>query len=202
VRKALENINIVNLSFSDELPVTPLHWLIADSIESITLECTKGGMKIFDNPFGVLTNNPPFDFHLTNINNYMGLHEGFSENKLSSKLEFENYSLGLGAMGLPGDYSSASRFVRAVFVKEKSVCEDNEKSAVNQFFHILQSVAMPKGCVMTASGEYEYTRYSSCCNTDTLTYYYTTYEDMSVKAVELHSIDLSIDRLMVVSDEL
>ena len=98
-------------------------------------------------------------------------------------------------------YSSASRFVRAVFVKEKSVCEASETSAVNQFFHILQSVAMPKGCVMTASGEYEYTRYSSCCNTDTQTYYYITYEDMSVKAVELHSMDLELDKLKVISDE-
>ena len=186
-RRLLENVNVINLSFSEELPVSPLHWLIADKTGSIVLECTEAGMKIYDNPFGVLTNNPTFDFHLTNINNYMHLHEGAAENRLSSA-SLSNYSLGMGAIGLPGDFSSASRFVKAVFVKEKSRCGEDEKSAVNQFFHILQSVAMPRGCVMIPSGEYEYTRYSSCC-TDEGVYYCTTYESMGLQRVDMNSSD-------------
>ncbi len=188
-RQLLERINLVNLSFSDEFPVSPLHWMISDAQESFTLECTEAGMKIYDNPFGVLTNNPTFDYHLMNLNNYMGLHEGAAPNRLSPPSPLTNYSLGMGALGLPGDFSSASRFVKAVFVKEKSFCGESEKSAVNQFFHILQAVAMPRGCVMVPSGEYEYTRYSSCC-TDTGIYYYTTYENMNIRSVDMHSADL------------
>ena len=171
--------------------MSPLHWIISDKEKSVTLECTKSGMKIYDNPFGVLTNNPAFDFHITNINNYQALHTGFAENKLSKEAPLHNYSLGLGALGLPGDFSSASRFVKAVFVKENSACDGSEKESVHQFFHILQSVAMPVGCVMTQSGEYEYTRYSSCCNTDSGVYYYTTYFNSTVRSVNMHSVDLT-----------
>ena len=96
----------------------------------------------------------------------------------------------MGALGLPGDYSSASRFVRAVFIKEKSPCFESEKENVSHFFHILGGVAMPKGCVMTKSGEYEYTRYSSCCNVNKGIYYYTTYDNSSITAVDMHSVNL------------
>lgn len=195
VRKKLDTLNIVQSNFSESLPATPLHWIISDKEASITLECTKDGMHVYDNPYGVLTNNPPFDFHLINMNNYMSLNEGAAENKLTSRVSLENYSLGLGALHLPGDFSSASRFVKAVFVKEKSVCDDSAQESVNQFFHILQSVAMPKGCVMTPSGEYEYTRYSCCCDTDTQIYYYMTYEDMSIRKVDMHSVNLEDAKL-------
>lgn len=195
VREALKEINVVHCNFSEELPVSPLHWMISDREQSIVLECTRGGMKVYENPFGVLTNNPPFDYHLLHMNNYMGLHEGFAENKISPKTTFMNYSLGLGALGLPGDFSSSSRFVKAVFVKEKSVCDGNEKESVNQFFHILNSVAMPKGCVLTKNGEYEYTRYSCCCDTDTQVYYYITYENLSICQVDMHAVDLDGEEL-------
>lgn len=189
VKERLKRTNVIHLSFSDQLPVSPLHWLISDRERSVVLECTKDGQKLYDDPFGVLTNNPTFDFHANNMNNYMGLSEGFPRNTLSLALPLENYSLGLGALGLPGDFSSSSRFVKAVFVKEKSVCPGGEAESVSQFFHILDAVAMPKGCVMTASGEYEYTRYSCCCNTDTQIYYWKTYENSTLRTLALHSVD-------------
>ena len=184
------NINLVNINFSSELPLSPLHWIISDKEKSVTVESVKEGLKVYDNPYGVLTNNPPFDYHLMNINNYMGLHEGFAENRISQNKNMLNYSLGMGALGLPGDYSSASRFVRAVFIKEKSPCFESERESVSHFFHILGGVAMPKGCVMTKSGECEYTRYSSCCNADKGIYYYTTYNNSAVTSVDMHSVNL------------
>lgn len=190
VREALKNINVVHCNFSEELPVSPLHWMISDREQSVVLECTREGMKVYDNPFCVLTNNPPFDYHLLHMNNFMGLHEGFAENRISQGTAFLNYSLGLGALGLPGDFSSSSRFVKAVFVKEKSVCDGSEAESVNQFFHILNAVAMPKGCVLTKAGEYEYTRYSCCCDTDIQVYYFTTYENLSIRQVDMHAVDL------------
>ena len=189
-KELLEKINLVNINFSEGLPLSPLHWIISDKAASITVESVKDGLKIYGNPYGVLTNNPAFDWHMMNVNNYMGLSEAYPENKLSEKHSFNAYSLGMGALGLPGDYSSASRFVRAVFVKEKSPCFESEKESVSHFFHILGSVAMPKGCVLTKNGECEYTRYSCCCNADKGIYYYTTYENSSVTAVDMHSVNL------------
>jgi choloylglycine hydrolase len=102
----------------------------------------------------------------------------------------------MGAMGLPGDFSSASRFVRAAFLRHKSCCAADETANVAQFFHILGGVAMPKGCVLTTDGQYEYTRYSCCCNTDTGVYYYMTYEDCALRRVAMGEQDLTGDRLL------
>ncbi|MBO5346713.1 MAG: choloylglycine hydrolase [Lachnospiraceae bacterium] len=191
VRVLMDRINLVKVNFSEKLPLTPLHWIISDSNHSITVECIKSGLRIYENPYGVLTNNPTFDYHMMNLNNYMGLHEGLAANNLCPTEELDNYSLGLGAFGLPGDFSSASRFVRAVFVKQKSSPGSTEKESVSQFFHILNSVAMPKGCVMSVDGQYEYTRYSSCCNTNKGIYYYTTYDCSTVTAVDIHAVELN-----------
>lgn len=182
----MHNLNLVNLNFSEELKLSPLHWMISDKEKSIAVESVKEGLKIYDNPFQVLTNNPAYEYHRINMCNYMGLSIGPASKNFPKELPLENYSLGMGALGLPGDFSSASRFVRACFVKENSVSEKNEKSSVNQFFHILDSVAMPKGCVWTEWG-YEYTRYSSCCNVNRGFYYYKTYDDTAVRMVELNS---------------
>ena len=192
----LEKINLVNISFSENLPLSPLHFIISDKTKSITVESVKDGLKIYENPVGVLTNNPTFDYHLMNLNNYMTLNEGKCENKFSDELKFNNYSLGLGALGLPGDFSSPSRFIKATFVKYKSKLGSSEKESVNQFFHILNSVAMPKGCVLVRDGEYEYTRYSSCCNVDKGIYYYKTYDDFNIKKIELSSYNLDDMKLL------
>ena len=202
IYEALEEvnkINLVNMNFSENLPLSPLHFIISDRTKSLTVESVKDGLKIYENPVGVLTNNPTFDYHLMNLNNYMTLNEGKCENKFSDELKFNNYSLGLGALGLPGDFSSASRFVKATFVKYKSQSEGGEKESINQFFHILDSVAMPKGCVLVRDGEYEYTRYSSCCNVDKGIYYYKTYDDFNIKKIDMNSFDFNTNELYEMS---
>lgn len=195
VKRELKDINIVNINFSEDLPLSPLHWIIAYKEKSIVLESVEQGIKIYDNDFGVLTNNPTFDYHAMNVNNYMGLFEGAAENKMSQRLKLNNYSLGLGALGLPGDYSSASRFIRALYIKEKSPVFQSERENVNQFFHILSGVAMPKGCLLAKNGESEYTRYSSCCNTEKGIYYYNTYDEPEIKMVDMREVDLEGEEL-------
>ncbi len=194
VKILLEKINLVNIDFSEQLPLSPLHWMISDKKCSIIVEPLKDEIKIYDNPFEVLTNNPPFEFHQTNASNYMGLSTGRAISQFTESIPVKNYSLGLGALGLPGDYSSTSRFIRALFVKENSVSEHTENSNVNQFFHILNSVAMPKGCVRTAEG-FEYTRYSSCCNADRGIYYYTTYDKLEIRSINMYDVDLNQSHL-------
>lgn len=189
------NINITNQAFNDELPPTPLHWLIADKEKSITLEQTKNGLKVYDNLCGVLTNSPEFNIQLFNLNNYIGLSAVEPENRFSKKLDLKNYSKGMGALGLPGDYSSVSRFVRAVFVKLNIIYSDDEYSRVNEFFHVLNSVYQHKGCVKTILG-YEHTRYSSCCDLNSGTYYYKSYDNPNINAVDMYKENLNSSKLI------
>lgn len=188
-KKLLENLNLVNINFSEQLPLSPLHWMVSDGKQSIVIESLESGLWVYENPFEILTNNPGFDYHRINICNYMGLGTGPASTQFQPELPLYNYSLGMGALGLPGDFSSASRFVKAFFVKENAVSNADEKSSVNQFFHMLNAVAMPKGCVWTERG-FEYTRYSSCCNVNQGIYYYTTYNNLEITSISMHAVDL------------
>lgn len=145
----------------------------------------KDGLKLYDNPVGVLTNNPPFDYHLTNLNNYMNLTPYYAENSFSDKIDLRQYGQGMGAIGLPGDSSPASRFVRAVFNKLNSACGEDENSSVAQFFHILDSVAMVQGATVTKDGKNDITAYSCCINTSAGIYYYKTYTNNQITAVKM-----------------
>ena len=170
VRTLLERANILAEPFNHDLPLSPLHWMIADRTESIVLESTQKGLFVSDNPVGVLTNSPTFDMQLFHLNNYMNLSQETPENNFSEKLNLAPYSNGMGALGMPGDWSSQSRFVKAAFLRMNSVCSDTEDNCISQFFHILDSVAHPRGCVAMDNDakemQYEITIYSSCCNTD------------------------------------
>ena len=200
VRGLLEQINLVNSSFSEELPLTPMHWMISFQEESLVVESRRDGLHIFENPVGVLTNNPPFEMQLWNLSNYMGLTKESAENRFAEELGLAAYSRGMGAIGLPGDLSSASRFVRAAFVRNNSVCGESEEESVGQFFHILTSVEQQRGCVSMGKGMYETTVYSCCCNADKGIYYYTTYGNRQISAVDMQKENLEGNK--VVSYEL
>lgn len=196
VRTLLEHINIWNENFSAELPATPLHWMISDREKSIVVEAVRDGLKIYDNPVGVLTNNPPFDFQMFYLDNFMNVTTGEAVNRFSKEIDLKACSKGMGGIGLPGDLSSSSRFVKAAFTRLNSVSGDSESESVSQFFHILGSVDQQRGCVRLGNGLYEITVYSSCCNTDKGIYYYTTYENSQITAVDMHKEDLDGGRLV------
>ena len=195
-RKLIEKINLLNTPFNEQLPVAQLHWIISDSEESITVESVKEGIKIYENPVGVLTNNPPFDKQMFNLNNYMHLSVRSPENNFSKDLNLTTYSRGMGAIGLPGDLSSQSRFVRVAFTKMNSFSGDGEMESVSQFFHILNSVDQQRGCCELDDGKYEITLYTSCCNTDKGIYYYTTYNNHQITAVDMHKENLEGNELV------
>lgn len=194
-RSLIENINLRDTAFNDKLPVAQLHWIISDRHKTITIESVKEGLKVYNNPVGVLTNNPPFDMQMTALNNYMGLSAKSPENKFSEKLDLKAYSRGMGAIGLPGDLSSQSRFVRAAFVKMNSVSGSGEAESVSQFFHILNSVDQQRGCCDVGDEKYEITIYTSCCNTDKGIYYYTSYDNHQITAVDMYKENLDGDSL-------
>ena len=189
----IKNMNFWDNPFCGELPLTPLHWLLADKERTVTVEPLKDGIKIYENSVGVLTNNPTFDFHLHNLVNYINLTPDQPENRFSKKSDIKAYSLGMGAIGLPGDLSSASRFVRAAFTKLNSAYGDG----VTQLFHILTNVAQPMGLNRTGENRYEYTLYTSCCDTEKGIYYYATYGNRQIAAVDMHKTDLNSNRLSV-----
>lgn len=188
-RELLGRINLWNEPFSKELPLSPLHWIIADRTGAITVECMAGGMKIHENPVGVLTNNPPFDYHMTHLQSYLNLTAREAENRFGD-VELVPFSRAMGALGLPGDVSSPSRFVRATFVKANSVSAPGENESVSQFFHILGSVEQQRGCVRLKDGRYVITVYTSCINTDKGIYYYTTYDNCCISKVDMRKCDL------------
>lgn len=189
-RMLLGRINLLDTPFNEKLPLAQLHWLIADRYEAIALEAVKEGIRVYDNPAGVLTNNPPFNMQMFQLNNFMQLSAKDPENHFSGKLSLKAYSRGMGALGLPGDWSSQSRFIRAAFSKMNSISGDSEAESVSQFFHILGSVGQIRGCCEVGDGKFEITIYTSCCNADKGIYYYTTYENHQITAVDMHREDL------------
>ncbi len=189
-RGKLERLNLTNLPFSDQLPLATLHWIISDRNTSLVVESVADGLHVYENPLGVMTNNPPFPYQVFNLSNYRALSSVTPENRLLKEKKLDVYSQGLGALGLPGDLSSMSRFVRMVFHSQMAMCEETEESCVSQFFHLLGSVEMPRGSCQMDQGGLELTLYSCCMNADAGRYYYTTYDNRRITCVDLHKADL------------
>lgn len=181
-KKLLQNTHLANIRYSADFPQAPLHWIIADQQECIVLEPTNTGLQIYDNPVGVLCNNPPFPYHLHYLTGFQHLSAG-DPPKLFENVALSPYSGGMGAVGLPGDFSSPSRFIKAAFVK--SHAHFKEGNEVTEFFHLLDTVAMPRGSVRVRKNKDEITRYSCCCDIKTGCYYYTTYDNRRIQAVSL-----------------
>ncbi len=190
----LLNANITDVAFSEKTPTSPLHFMIADKKDCITVESTKDGLKIYQNPVGVLTNDPTFDMQLFSLNYYTNLSVYNPQNKVFDGFEAKSFSRGMGAMGLPGDFSSNSRFIRTAFIKNHlSFKEDN----VGQFFGALGSVAIPSGIVITENGKEQETQYICCIDADRLVYYYVTKENHQISSVSLQNENLDGESLIV-----
>lgn len=194
-RKVLEKMNLVGTPYSEKLPCASLHWMIADKDAAIVVECVEDGLHVYDNPVGVLTNNPPFPVQMFMLNNYMHVSPSQPENRFAKELPLATYSRGMGGLGLPGDLSSASRFAKVAFTKLHAISGESEAESVSQFFHILGSVEQQRGCCEVEPGKYEITIYTSCVNADKGIYYYTTYENHQIQAVDMHRENLDGDTL-------
>lgn len=198
VLNELKNINIINQNFSKDIMLTPLHFMVSYKNKSIVIETLKDGMKIFDNPYNILTNNPTFFYHKENIINYINLNNKDAINNLNPAINFTPNSYGQGAIGLPGDYSSSSRFIRCFFNKSYLKINDNELENIIQFFKCLESVSMINGCVLTNYG-YEYTRYTSCINTTKGILYYKTYSNPQIYSLSLDKENLESTNIITYS---
>lgn len=196
VRVKLSGMRLTGTPFSQQLPTAQLHWIIADKDDCIVVESMKDGLHVYDNPVGVLTNNPSFPSQMFALNNYAGVSRKQPENTFAGVLKLDAYSRGMGGMGIPGDLSSQSRFVKVAFTKLNSISGDDENGSVSQFFHILGSVDQQRGCCEVAEGKYEITIYTSCCNTRRGIYYYTTYDNHQITAVDMYEKNLDSSQLI------
>ncbi len=195
-RELLAKVNLTNEAFSEQMPIARLHWIIADKSGTIVVESVESGFFVYDNPVGVMANNPPFPQQLTNLANYVNLSAKEPQNRFCADLPISLYSRGMGAIGLPGDLSSESRFVRAAFVLNNSKLDD-AKNEVSQFFHILGAVDQQRGCCELADGKYEITIYTGCADCARGIYYYTTYNNHQICAVDMHKENLDSAELKV-----
>lgn len=192
----LTKMNFRNLSFSAQLPASELHWIIYDGTDCIIVESTSAGLQIYNNPVGVLTNNPPFDKQLLQLSNYQHLSAKSPANLLAPSIDFPTYSRGMGAIGLPGDLSSESRFAKVAFTKLNSLSESDEMSSVSQFFHILHSVDQARGCTDLGDSKYEITIYSDCYNLNQGVFYYTSYDNHQITSIDMKKTSLDSTELV------
>lgn len=184
---ALDRALISDDDFSPSLKSRSLHWMIADKERAIVVESVKDGLKIYENPFGVMTNSPPFPYHTARLCEYSNLSPYQIENRLAPTIDLTPYSRGLGAFGLPGDFSSSSRFIRAFFAKESTLLPpwesiDTKNKAMQRIFDILSTVSLPFGIARTAGGEPIYTVYTSLIDIERREYRYFTYADRNIKS--------------------
>ena len=185
----------VDVNYSSHVMLTPMHWHIADKNRSVVAEPLKDGMRIHENPVGVMTNNPPFEFHMADLCRYANLVPCDPESSFSRAAGLRPFSGGLGSVGLPGDFSSSSRFVKAAYLRHFSVCGGGD-SAVMQMFHLLDSVAVVKGSVISSRGKFTVTDYSCCIDPVRKIYYLKSYENSSVAAVRMTEDNADGNRLI------
>lgn len=172
-RSKLEKMNIVNEGFNERWGTSPLHWMLADSKECIVVESLADGLKVYDNKYGVMTNSPTFDKQVSNYNNYMNLYNN-----------------------LPGNWSSMSRFVRAVYMRDNSKLRDID-DRVNHFFRMLDYVSQIRGCNQEKDRDEEITLYSCCQDLDKGIYYYAIYQCREIKALSFDEIQLNDNKITI-----
>lgn len=194
--RLLSRVDLAAVPFREDLPVAPLHFFLADATGAFAAEWTKEGLAVYEDGFRVLTNEPGFPFHRENVRQYLALSPSAPQGGTFAA-GLRPFGEGAGAIGLPGDASPASRFVRAAFALANSACAPDPRSCVGQTFHVLGSVAMPRGSVRTGEGRDEITLYACCFSVPECAYYYRTYGNGRLTKVALTEARRSGKALLV-----
>lgn len=186
LRERITEINLVE----EEIPmlgfVPPLHFIVTDKTgETVVLESDSGEMVVKDNPVGVMTNSPEFDWHLKNLNNYLSIQPNNYSNKKIDELEIKPFGQGSGTFGLPGGYTSPERFARATYLRALSDTGETVDDGLNAIFKILDNVTIPKGVNLKNDGESDYTQYRAALDVTDLAYYFNPYESQEIFKITL-----------------
>lgn len=182
----LSTIRIVGVKDSVTGSVAPLHWLIADkSGKCKVIEKTADGLHVMDNPIGVLSNSPDFQWHMTNLRNYMDTTPCQNQEKEWGPVALTPFGQGAGTIGLPGDYTPPARFVKTAFQKSHVLLPSGREETAITCFHIMEGVSIPKGIVMTDRKTADYTQYTSFINLSTREYYLKSYDNSQLVTAKL-----------------
>lgn len=204
VKAGIKNVVIVPTTPKGWPVLPPFHYVVYDkSGKSISIEPINGELVVRDNPIGVFTNSPDFDWHMTNLANYVNLSP---VNALPVKVDgitLQNFGQGSGLHGLPGDFTPPSRFVRAAVFSTAAVPSDNADQAVLRAFHILNQFDIPVGAVRNAGKngqvENEYTLATTVKDPTNMKYYFKTYDDQTIKVIDFAAFDLNAKKVKGIS---
>lgn len=186
LRTLLKNAGIIGQPDPVTNTAAPLHWIATDrSGKCVVIEQTQTGLKIINNSIGVMTNSPDFCWHMTNLRNYMAVSVHQQEEVYWGDVSLTPFGQGTGSMPLPGGFTSPERFVRTAFLKTHAQVPKSRSEAIMTCFHIMNSVSIPKGIVVTDRGTYDYTKYTAFINTNTCEYYFKTYENDQIITASL-----------------
>lgn len=198
VRQALESIRVVALSDPAFGGVVPLHFAVADPTgDEIVVEYVGGALRVHDAPLGVMTNSPPYEWHLTNLRNYLNLRPVAWPDIKISGMDIKPIGAGSGMLGLPGDITPPSRFIRAVAFSQTARKTQGGYDTVRELFRILDNFNVPVVAVQASELEAANlkplccsgTQYTSAYDMKDLALYYHTDDDRSVRKVDLKKID-------------
>lgn len=175
----------------------PFHYIVYDkSGRSLVIEPINGKLTTYDNPLGVMTNSPTFDWHMTNLRNFINLTAKNAQPIKIDNLTLAPFGQGSGMVGLPGDFTPPSRFVRAAIYCINAIPSKNASEGVYQAFHILNQFDIPMGLSRESTGSStkiasDYTQVTCVRDPESLKYYFKTYDDQSIKYVDLTAFDLN-----------
>ena len=182
----LSSIQIVGVKDSVTNSIAPLHWLIADQTgRCMAVEKCADGLHLMENPIGVLSNSPDFHWHMANLRNYQNIVPTQRETAAWGAVELTPFGQGAGTFGLPGDYTPPSRFVRTAYQKSHAELPADRDGAVVACFHILESVSIPKGVVVTSRGTSDYTQYTAFLDLTAKEYFFKTYDNSQILSARL-----------------
>ncbi|MDO4536290.1 MAG: choloylglycine hydrolase family protein [Clostridium perfringens] len=181
-----KNVTIVGEKDPVTKTVAPLHWIATDrSGRCVVIEQTKTGLRVIYNPIGVMANSPDFHWHMTNLRNYMNVSIEQQKQAYWGHASLTPFGQGAGTIPLPGGFTSPERFTRAAFLKTHIEVPEKSSEAVMAYFHIMNSVSIPKGIIMTDRGTYDYTKYTALINTNKCQYYFKTHDNDEIMTVSL-----------------
>lgn len=182
----LKDITIAGVPDPVTKTIAPLHWIAADrSGACAVIEPTMRGLELISNPIGVMANSPDFHWHMTNLRNYIGASPTQTEEVFWDDIRLTPFGQAGGTTPLPGGFTSPERFVRTAYLKAHLPKPKDCSEAIAACFHIMESVSIPKGAVLTSRNTYDYTKYTAFINTNTCEYFYKTYDDINVKTASL-----------------
>lgn len=206
VREAVKNEAVVITptvveGWGTEAP--PFHYMVYNkSGESIVIEPVGGKLIVHENPFGVITNSPTFDWHMTNLRNYIPLNPNDLPPINVRGVTLKPFGEGNGMFGLPGDFTPPSRFVRAIFFSTTAIPSKTVEQGVEQVFHILNNFDVPLGLVredVDGVVNFDHTVCTTVRDPQNLSYYYKSYDDQTIRVVQLKQFDLEAKKVKMLS---